>query len=183
MSKILAISLILIAFICGSGAGYFLSPYYSPNAQASMEGFGTADKWLDLRFINSMIAHHRGAVLMAQNIQNKTNSQEIKDLSKDIQTNEPKLIDELYSWKKQCYNDYTPVRDPVVSDFGKSDEQADLRFLNALIDHHHEGVKMTKEIRTKSSRSEVLNNADAVEKFLTESGETLKTLRKNWYKI
>jgi uncharacterized protein (DUF305 family) len=55
--------------------------------------------------------------------------------------------------------------------------------LNALIDHHHEGVKMTKEIRTKSSRSEVLNNADAVEKFLTESGETLKTLRKNWYKI
>ena len=42
---------------------------------------------------------------------------------------------------------------------------------------------MTKDISTKSSRSEILNNANAVEKFLNDSGEMFKTWRKNWYNI
>jgi hypothetical protein len=42
---------------------------------------------------------------------------------------------------------------------------------------------MTTDIKTKSSRSEILNNANAVDKFLTESGEILKGWRTTWYNI
>lgn len=55
--------------------------------------------------------------------------------------------------------------------------------MNALIAHHEAGILMTEEIRTKSSRAEVLNNADAVENFLKTTLVTLKGWRKAWYNI
>jgi hypothetical protein len=42
---------------------------------------------------------------------------------------------------------------------------------------------MTQEARTKSSRVEVLNNADAVEEFLKGGIVMFKEWRKNWYGI
>jgi len=42
---------------------------------------------------------------------------------------------------------------------------------------------MTKETRTKSSNTVILNNADAVEDFLSGSIKMLKDWRNNWYEI
>jgi hypothetical protein len=42
---------------------------------------------------------------------------------------------------------------------------------------------MTKETREKSSRAEILNNADAVEAFLINGITTLKGIRSSWYNI
>jgi uncharacterized protein (DUF305 family) len=42
---------------------------------------------------------------------------------------------------------------------------------------------MTKDIKLKSSRSEILNNADAVENFLNNGIDMLKGWRKEWYAI
>ena len=59
----------------------------------------------------------------------------------------------------------------------------DLRFLNAVISHHEAGILMTKEVRLKSTRSEVLNNADAVEQFLAGGITMLKGWRTSWYNV
>jgi hypothetical protein len=42
---------------------------------------------------------------------------------------------------------------------------------------------MAQDIRTKSSRSEILDNANAVENFLANSLITLKSWRSDWYSI
>ena len=63
------------------------------------------------------------------------------------------------------------------------DETFDLRFLNALIAHHEAGIVMTQDVRRKSSRGEVLDNADAVEAFLTGSASVLREWRANWYSV
>ena len=107
----------------------------------------------------------------------------MKILSQNILSDEPKAIAELYRWKKDWYGDKKTVRDPIVANFGESDEKFDLRFLNAIIAHHEAGILMTKETRLKSSRSEILNNADAVEAFLTNGIQTLKGFRSSWYNI
>lgn len=186
MNKIsiyLASSLMIVTGVIGLGIGYYLTPQYSLNMyDKSVMGLGRADKWLDLRYIDAMIAHHRGAILLAKQAE-KSQKQEIVDLAKEIQKNEPKAIDELYAWKKSWYNDSRIVLDPVVANLGTVDASFDLRFLNALINHHQNGILMTQDVRTKSVRSEILNNADAVEKFLIESGNMLKEWRKNWYNI
>ncbi|MEI6710736.1 MAG: DUF305 domain-containing protein [bacterium] len=136
-----------------------------------------------MRYINAMIAHHRGAVLLAEQAQNVTQRKEIKDLTGDILKNEPVAIQELYDWKKAWYGDTKKVRDPIVPKLGIYDEKYDLRFLNALIAHHEDGLLMTRDIRTKSSRMEILNNADKVDTFFVTTLELFKGWRKEWYQI
>lgn len=162
--------------------GYFVSPTYQQTMYDKDEmGFGKADRFVDLRYLNQMAAHHRGAMLLAEQIKDKTTRPELKELSEAILIGEPKLIDELYGWKRDWYKDSRKVTDPVVANLGSADDKVDLRFLNALIAHHEAGIEMTKEIRTKSNRAEVLNNADTVEAFLDGSLTTLKGWRKEWF--
>lgn len=187
MSKIsttLAISLMVVTSVLGWVAGYASTADYKVNMydKTTMD-FGRPDRTLDLRYINAMIAHHRGAMLLATQAGTQTQRQEMKDLSAMILRDEPKAIDELYTWKKDWYGDTKQVKDPIVSNLGKYDEKFDLRFLNALIAHHEAGLLMTKEIKTKSSRTEILNNADAVDTFLTTTLKLFKDWRTQWYNI
>ena len=183
-SSPLIVSFVIVSFILGLLGGYYISPSYQQTMyDREMMGFGTADRFVDLRYLNQMAAHHRGAMLLAEEIKVKTSRPELKELAEAILIGEPKLIDELYGWKKDWYRDNRTVKDPKVANLGPADDKVDLRFLNALIAHHEAGIVMTKEIRTKSSRAEVLDNADAVEKFLSGSAVTLKGWRKEWFNV
>jgi uncharacterized protein (DUF305 family) len=187
MSKIsttLAISLMVVTGVLGWVAGYASTPDYKVSMydKTTMD-LGRPDRTLDLRYINAMIAHHRGAMLLATQASSQTQRQEMKDLSAMILRDEPKAISELYTWKKEWYGDTKQVKDPIVSNLGTYDEKFDLRFLNALIAHHEAGLLMTKEIKTKSSRTEILNNADAVDTFLTTTLKLFKDWRTQWYNI
>lgn len=181
ISTYLAIALMIIVGIIGIGIGYFLTPQYALTMyDKNGMDLGTSDSWIDLRYVDAMIAHHRGAILLAEQAE-KSGRTEIVDLAREIQKNEPALIAELYAWKKEWYNDTRTVRDPRVAQLGEVNDTFDLRFLNALIAHHAAGIEMTKEVRIKSSRAAVLDNADAVEAFLTTTGEMLKGWRSSWY--
>jgi uncharacterized protein (DUF305 family) len=179
-----AVSCLIVGFLIGMGYGYYLTPEYKAQMyeRASMS-LGPADRLYDLRYLNAMIAHHRGAVLLAQQLQAHTQRKELQSLAADILKNEPALIKELYMWKKEWYTDTRTVRDMVVPNLGTADETFDLRFLNALIAHHEAGIAMTRETHAKSSRSEILNNANAVEQFLLNGIDMVKSMRKNWYGI
>ncbi len=187
MSKIsttLAISLMIITGVLGAVIGYSTTPEYKASMydKTSMD-LGPADKNLDLRYINAMIAHHRGAMLLAEQASLQTQRQEMKGLTAMILKDEPAAIDELYTWKKEWYKDTKQVKDPIVTNLGTYDDKFDLRFLNALIAHHEAGLVMTDEVKTKSSRNEILNNADAVDTFLTTTLQLFKNWRLEWYKI
>lgn len=47
--------------------------------------------------------------------------------------------------------------------------------------HHEEGIIMAKEIRLKSTRTQVLSNADAVIEFLSGGLKMMKDWRTEWY--
>jgi hypothetical protein len=184
MSKYLAISLILVALIIGIGTGYYFTPQYSLGSEESMEdGLGTAGRTLDLRYLNAMIAHHRGAIALAEQVKNESKRSEIRTLAEEILTNEPKLIDELYTWKKDWYKDRSKVKDKEWPQLGTYDEKLDLRFLNALIAHHEEGVHMAQDAQKKSTRNDVLTNAFTVDSFLSDSIVQLKDWRFTWYEV
>jgi uncharacterized protein (DUF305 family) len=187
MSKIsttLAVSFMIVFGIIGAMIGYFVTPEYTLNMyDKTGMTLGRPDRALDLRYINAMIAHHRGAMLLAQQVQVQTQRPEMKELSAKILADEPTAIAELYAWKKSWYKDSRNVKDPIVANLGSYDEKFDLRFLNALIAHHDAGLLMTAEVKGKSSRTEVLNNADAVDTFLTTTLKVFKNWRLEWYNI
>ena len=179
-----AAALMITTLVLGMGIGYYLTPQYQLSMYESDNmDLGQADRWLDLRYINSMISHHRGAMLLAEQALAQSQRSEIKNLANEILAQEPKAIDELYAWKKSWYQDSRRVADPYPVHLGSYNETFDLRFLNALIAHHQTGVVMTKAVRLKSNRNEVLDNADAVEKFLNNGINMLATWRQEWYQL
>lgn len=184
LSLPLCVSLCIVSLLVGLTAGYALSPGYQ-NEMDNREtmGLGQPDRWFDARYIDAMAIHHRAAMLLAEQAKAQSTRHDIQALSSEILTGEPKLIEELYSWKRQWYGDTRQNPDPVVANLSTYDEKFDLRLLNALIAHHEAGIAMTQETRTKSSTKEILNNADAVENFLTNSLVTLTGWRKDWYKV
>lgn len=183
LSLSLAIALMIVTGILGIGIGYALTPEYRLSMyEKNAMDLGRADRTLDLRYVNAMIAHHRGAMLVAEQAK-KSERAEVKNLAEAILKDEPKAIAELYAWKKDWYQDERKVLDPVVPKLGNYDKTFDLRFLNAVIAHHENGIAMTQDVRLKSNRSEVLDNADAVEAFLKGGITMLKEWRSAWYSL
>ncbi len=176
--------LIVVALLVGIMIGYWNNPVYRTTMfETNTMDLGPADRWLDVRYINKMIAHHRGAMLLAEQAQKYSQRTEIQNLAKMIIENEPKAIQELYDWKKSWFNDTRTVNDPARINLGTANKNFDLRFLNALISHHQNGILMTEEVRLKSSRNEILDNADAVEDFLKTTLIQFQSWRTEWYNI
>ncbi len=174
----------VVGVMLGVAFGYYITPDYKVSMyEKNSMSLGQADRTFDLRYVNAMISHHRGAMLLAEQLGKNTTRPEMKTLSQNILNDEPKAIAELYSWKKDWYGDTKSVRDPIVANLGPAGDTFDLRFLNAIIAHHEAGIVMTKETRLKSSRAQILDNANAVEVFLSNGLETLKGLRTTWYNI
>lgn len=184
ISLYLAFGFTVVALLLGLVIGYYLTPEYKASMYSKNEmSLGQAGKTFDLRYINAMIAHHQGAILLAEQLGKNTIRGEMKGLSEAIIKDEPVAIAELYQWKKDWYGDTRVVRDPVVANLGGAGETFDLRFLNAMIMHHEAGILMTEETRQKSNRALILDNADAVEQFLEGGLEALKGFRKDWYNV
>ena len=185
MTKTLTLSVIIIAFVLGMTTGFILSPEYAirmSDKKTAMVELGKADKFIDLRYIDGVIAHHLNAIYMAKQAETSSQRKEIKELAKEIIAIDTKSIEELYGWKKTWFNNTKQITQYEKINLGAYDEKFDLRFLNALIAHHEEAVVTAKEIRTKSQRNEILNLADAIIKNLSSGVEVLSDWRTNWYK-
>jgi uncharacterized protein (DUF305 family) len=64
---------------------------------------GAADEQFDLRFLNAMIPHHEGAVVMAQDALKKSKRPEIKKLAQEILTSQNAEIKQMQQWKQAWY--------------------------------------------------------------------------------
>lgn len=184
ISIYLALSLAAISLMTGIIIGYSLTPDYRATMynKTGMD-LGAADYFLDRRYLNAMITHHEGAIKLAEQAMTNSNRREIKDLAEMIIESEPKLIAELYEFKREWYRDRRQAPAPSVPNLGAADDTFDLRFINALIAHHEEGVLMANEAKIKTSRAAVIDNADAVSNFLSASKQMLIEWRKEWYNL
>ncbi len=186
MNKSLATALIIIAYLIGIGFGFYLTPEYAAMEQerkSPMMDLGKADRNLDLRFVNGMIAHHQSAIYMSEQAIRNSQRGEIKDLSDLIIKIDREGIERLYAWKKRWYNNSEKIVKFQKVNLGSADEQFDLRFLNAMIIHHEEAIIVAKEVMTKSYRSEVLNEANSVITLLLNNTKQLKQWREVWYRV
>ncbi|MBW4533531.1 MAG: DUF305 domain-containing protein [Pleurocapsa minor HA4230-MV1] len=61
---------------------------------------GTGDAEFDLRFINAMVPHHEGALVMAEDALSKSQRPEVKKLAQDILTSQQQEIEQMNQWRK-----------------------------------------------------------------------------------
>lgn len=177
---------IVIALCVGIGIGYFLTPEYANSMAERTSGMvelGKADRTVDLRFIDGMIAHHLSAMYLSKQAIEQSRRQEIRALAQTVIAVDEQGISQLYQWKKSWYGNTRQITQYTKIQLGSYDETFDLRFLNAMIAHHDEAIAVAGEIRTKSVRTEVLSLADGVITALGEDGTTLRLWRAQWYPV
>ncbi|MFE1746822.1 DUF305 domain-containing protein [Coleofasciculus sp. H7-2] len=87
------------------GADKSVVPMSEQQRQSMMMSgdMGAADAEFDLRFINGMIAHHEGALTMAQDALSKSKRSEIKQLSQQIITSQKAEIEKMNQWRQAWY--------------------------------------------------------------------------------
>jgi len=67
------------------------------------EDLGASDTNFDLRFLNAMIPHHEGAVVMAKDALAKSKRPEIKKLAHEIIASQNAEIKQMQQWKQAWY--------------------------------------------------------------------------------
>jgi uncharacterized protein (DUF305 family) len=166
----------------------------------SME-LGPKDEAFDLRFIDAMIPHHQGAVVMAQEALQKSNRPEIKQLAEEIIAAQEQEIAQMQEWRTTWYADaddtpmmydasmghmmpMTPeMRESMMmsGDLGAADDQFDLRFINMMIPHHQGAVEMANQALEKTDRPELKTLAQEIVSSQQQEIDEMTQWRKEWY--
>ena len=163
---------------------------------------GPADEHFDHRFIDAMIPHHQGALMMAKEAQQKSERPEIKKLADEIISAQTKEIAELQTWRKQWYP--TASSKPMAhnakmghmmemsddqmksmmmnQDLGAKDAEFDLRFINAMIPHHESAVTMAQDASAKSTRPEIKKLAKDIISSQQAEIKQMQEWKQAWYK-
>jgi uncharacterized protein (DUF305 family) len=163
---------------------------------------GPADANYDLRFIDSMIPHHQGGVVMAQEVLKKSKRPELIKLANGIIGDQRKDITQMQQWRKKWYPkaSATPImwhaemnhEMAMTSEhkqmmmmsmsLGAADAGFDKRFLDAMIPHHQGAVTMSKDAIQKSKRPEMQKLSKNIIASQQKEIDTMMMWRKKWYK-
>ncbi|MBW4651790.1 MAG: DUF305 domain-containing protein [Kaiparowitsia implicata GSE-PSE-MK54-09C] len=167
---------------------------------ASMD-LGPADATFDLRFLDAMMLHHEGAVVMAEEALEKSSRDEILTLSQDIIAAQQAEIAQMQEWRQAWYptagdelvmyhaemNHDMPMSAEMASmmrmdmPLGAADAEVDLRFINGMIPHHEGALEMAQEVLEKSDRPELQALAEEILAVQQEEIDQMETWRKEWY--
>jgi uncharacterized protein (DUF305 family) len=162
---------------------------------------GAADVNYDLRFIDAMIMHHQGAVIMAKDALAKSKRPEIKQLANNIIAAQKKEINQMKQWRTAWYPKassqplaYGGANKSLVpmsakqhenmmmsEDLGAADDKFDLRFLNAMIPHHEGALVMAKDALSKSTRPEIKQLNQSILTSQQAEIDQMQQWRKAWY--
>jgi uncharacterized protein (DUF305 family) len=148
------------------GAGGHASMQSSP---------GAAEADYDLQFLDTMIAHHQGAVEMARLALTKNSHPEIQALANTMNVSQEKEIAQMKEWreawfrgKPQAVNmDMAGMKDSMkgmdMQGLQSLDGQDfDVEFIHQMTPHHEGAVVMAKEAVQKSQRPEIKELANQI---------------------
>ena len=167
----------------------------------SAMSLGPADADFDLRFLDGMVPHHEGAVVMAQEVLAKSQRPELKKLANEVIAAQKKEITQMQQWRKEWYpnagaqlmawhgemNHMMAMSDAQMSsmrmdmDLGAADADFDLRFINAMIPHHEGALVMAQDAIAKSRRSQITKLSQEIIASQQAEIEQMKQWRKAWY--
>lgn len=146
-------------------------------------------RYSDERFIDTMVAHHRGAVQMARVALKNAEHQEIKNLARNIVVAQEREIEELKRIKqKEFGTSEVPMQMNDGQMMGMTDPQmlADQRpfdkaFIDAMIPHHRSAIEMAQIAFKESENPRIRALAADIVDAQTREIRQMKHWRQEWY--
>jgi uncharacterized protein (DUF305 family) len=174
-----------------------------PGGMTHNMDLGPADADYDLRFIDAMLPHHEGAVVMAQDLAQKTQRPELQKLAKAIIRAQTQEIAQMKQWRQDWYPkaSSTPMawhKDmqhmmamspeqisamKMDMDLGKADAEYDLRFLKAMVPHHEAAVVMAQDLAQKTKRPELQKLSKDILTSQQAEIDQMRQWMSAWYKV
>ena len=157
----------------------------SPNA---------ASQPYDLQFIDTMTAHHKGAVEMAKMVDGRTQNPEIKKFASQIIADQEKEMAQIKDWREKWFagkptamNMEMPgMMDSMKMDMAKltnaKDKAFDLAFIDMMTTHHAGAVTMAKEALQKSEKAEIKTLAGEIIKAQEAEIKMMSEWKTKWSK-
>jgi uncharacterized protein (DUF305 family) len=122
----------------------------------------------DIAYMSMMIEHHRGAVMMAQQVLRVSQDERIRGAARDIIRVQNQEITQLTGWLRSWYGvspsqrymtmmgqGMTPMMDSSMPGMMGGQRSADRAFLEGMILHHQDAVDMSELCLRKAARSEL----------------------------
>ncbi|ABU58854.1 DUF305 domain-containing protein [Roseiflexus castenholzii] len=197
MPRIGSISLIVLlaalATACSSAPQTVTAPS-SASTPSSMSGMdhstmmpGMHETPYDALFIDSMIMHHEGAIVMARQALESAERPEIRQLAEAIISAQQNEIDQMRSWRAAWYPDLAPTAGmgmemgPMMVADGPA--PFDRRFIEAMIPHHEGAIAMARDALQRAERQEIRDLAQSIIAAQDAEIAQMRTWLKAWYGI
>lgn len=149
----------------------------------------------DQMFVANMIAHHQGAVDMANVALTNAKHQEIKEMANAIIAAQTKEIGDMESWQKawgypvssgSMMEDHSAMG--MMDDMagmtnelkGLSGDDFDKAFLSSMIDHHQSAINMAYPGQTNAEHQEVKTLTVAIVDAQSKEIAQMKQWQKDW---
>lgn len=150
----------------------------------------------DEAYIADMIAHHEGAVNMAEMVNAATQRQELRDMAQDIMKTQSQEILDMRTWQTEW--GYEQTMGGHGSHSGQANDMAgdmmdmgaqltalkgsafDEKFLELMIVHHEQAVEMSKYADTNAAHQQLKNLAAAVISAQEKEIKQMKQWQKEW---
>ena len=168
MRHLSVVALFLLAAACGSPETQSIDSAQQTTATASTAAptVASASAEYDLQFIDTMIEHHRTAVLMSEAAVQKGSDQTIRDFGRKGGEDQKKDIAQLTAWREQWYpnaavalNMQLPGAASMKMDMShmqmSSGHAFDMMFVDMMIPHHQGALEMSRDALQKSKRPEI----------------------------
>ena len=129
----------------------------------------------DLQFLDTMIAHHEGAIEMAKAVEVKTENGELKSFAARIVADQTREIAQMKQWREQWFAGKPSALNMEMAGMADSmtgmnmtkintasGKGLDMEFVNQMTPHHQGAIVMAREALTKAEHAEIKTLANQI---------------------
>jgi uncharacterized protein (DUF305 family) len=160
----------------------------------------SAEAPYDLRYLDSMIEHHQGAIDMAQMAQSKAQHSELKVLAASMITTQQRELAQMKQWRGEWYAGKPQAASQRMSSVTKSvsgtvtsmpstnmdhmqsasGNAFDLMFINMMIPHHQEAVTMANEASQRAEHKDLKSLSKNISSAQSAEIKTMRSWQSQW---
>jgi len=141
----------------------------------------------DAAFIDSMIVHHEGATIMANQALEQAERPEVKALANAIISAQEAEIAQMQAWRTAWYPDLAETTGMAMEmgpmEVPAGDAPFDQRFIQAMIPHHQSAIIMAQDALQNAERQEIKDLATGISTAQEGEIAQMRQWLKDWYGI
>lgn len=155
---------------------------------------GAANAPYDLQFLDTMIAHHEGAVEMAKMAETRALKPELKTFAAKILADQTREINQMKQWRQQWFAGQPSALNmemPGMAESMRMDmmrlnsltgSDFDMVFLQMMVPHHEGAVKMAEDALVNAKQNEIKKLSQEILKSQTDEINQMQTWEVQWQK-